>query len=117
MTDDPFSAKRTVPRFSFVAEAEAIAYHDGTRLLAQISELSAKGCYLETPEGFPVGTELRLRIRYGGSKCDVAGRTIYKHEGWGMGVVFSDLNVEQRYILNGWLDELARKAQSLAPFH
>jgi PilZ domain len=109
--------RRMVPRFSFVAKAEVTAFRSSDHILAQISELSSKGCYLETPEVFPVGTELYLRIHHGGSKCDVAGKTIYKHEHLGMGVVFGEVPAEQRFILDGWLAELARKVHGVAPLH
>ena len=50
-----------------------------------------------------------MTIRYGGSKCELTGRAIYKHDGWGMGVVFENVGAEQRFIIDGWLAELARK--------
>ena len=109
MAETLFAVMRKVPRFSFVAEAELTALRNGCRLMAQVSELSSHGCYIDTPEGFPVGTEVDVTIRYGGSKCELTGRAIYKHGGWGMGVVFENVGAEQRFIIDGWLAELARK--------
>jgi hypothetical protein len=115
MTETSFAVTRSVPRFSFTAEAEVTAVHTGAHLVAHLSELSANGCYIDTPEGFPVSTELRLNIRYGGSRCDLFGRAIYKHDGWGMGVVFENVGREQRSVIDFWLAELARKQSARKP--
>jgi PilZ domain len=111
MTEILFAVKRIVPRFLFTAEAEVTAVRSGAHLVAHLSEMSVNGCYIDTPEGFPVGTELRLSVRYGGSKCELTGRGIYKHDGWGMGVAFENVTAEQRYIIDAWLTELARKTK------
>jgi hypothetical protein len=105
------SVKRANRRFSFVAEAELTSLRDGTGMLARISELSSGGCYVDTPEAFPVDTDLRLRIRYGGSTCELSGKVIYAHGGWGMGVRFDEMEAGQRLSLNSWLAELARKSR------
>jgi hypothetical protein len=111
MAEPLFAVTRKVPRFSFIAEAELTAVRNGSSLLAHVSELSSNGCYVDTPEGFPVRTEVDVTIRYGGSKCELTGRAIYKHDGWGMGVVFENVGAEQRFIIDGWLAELARKTK------
>jgi hypothetical protein len=111
MTETLFAVNRTEPRFLLIAEAELTAVSNGAHLVAYLSELSSNGCYIDTPEGFPVGTAVRLSIRYGGSKCELVGRAIYKHDGWGMGVVFDDMTAEQRSIIDAWLAELSRKTK------
>jgi len=110
MSEAEFSAIRTTPRFSFIAEAEVILL-DGTRVVARISELSSRGCYVDTVNPFPIGTELRFRIRYGCSTCELPGKIIYTHSGFGMGVLFGEIAVEHRVTLDAWLDELARKSR------
>ena len=104
-----FSIQRTVPRFKFFAEAEVTSVRNGRRVVARVSELSAQGCYVDTPEAFPQGSELRLRIHYGGSTCEFGGRVIYTHSGWGMGALFEEMGESQRSVLGAWLAELARK--------
>jgi PilZ domain len=106
VTENLFVVKRRVPRFTFVAEV--ISVRDGKRVMASISELSSKGCFLETPEELPEGAQLLLLIRFGGSQCDVTGKAIYKYEDSGMGVIFDELAAEQRSVLDGWLAQLAR---------
>ena len=104
-----FSVQRKVPRFKFIAEAEVTSARNGMCVVARVSELSAQGCYVDTSEAFPLGSQLRLRIRYGGSTCEFGGRVIYTHSGWGMGALFEEMGQAQRAVLTAWLAELARK--------
>ena len=105
MSDTQYTVARTTPRFAFIAEAEIVGMKDRAR----ISELSARGCYIDSINPLTKDTEVRLRIRYGPSNCEFTGTVIYTHAGFGMGVVFHDLTTEQRSTLDVWLDELARK--------
>ena len=106
MSEIPFAVARTTPRFAFIAEAELI----GMNIRARVSELSARGCYLDSISPLPKGSEVRVRIRYGCSTCEFEGTVIYTHAGFGMGVVFGEFNHEQKSTLDVWLDELARKS-------
>ena len=105
MSEVPYAVARTTPRFAFIAEAEVV----GMKERARVSELSARGCYIDSINPLPKGTDVRLRIRYGCSTCEFSGMVIYTHAGFGMGVVFGELTSEQRSTLDVWLDELARK--------
>src|SRR6266550_423783 len=109
MPNAEFLEPRNTPRFTFVAEAEVTWPVDRTRVVARISELSSRGCYLETVNPFPMDTELHFVIRYGCSSCELLGNVIYTHSGYGMGVLFGDIDAPHRAILNAWLDELAVK--------
>jgi hypothetical protein len=105
MSDTPYIVARTTPRFAFIAEAEIVGMKDHAR----VSELSARGCYIDSINPLPKDTPVRLRIRYGCSTCEFSGTVIYMHAGFGMGVVFASLSAEQLSTLDVWLDELARK--------
>jgi PilZ domain len=105
MSDTIYTVARTTPRFAFIAEAEIV----GMGAPARVSELSARGCYIDSINPLPKDANVRLRIRYGCSTCDFSGTVIYTHAGFGMGVVFAPLTAEQRSTLDVWLDELARK--------
>ena len=108
MTENLSVDRRQIPHFSFIAEAEVISVSDGKHLVAFISQLSSKGCYLETSEALADGTQLLLLIRFGESQCDLTGRAIYRHKDTGTGVLFDEMTKEQRRIVDGWLAELAR---------
>ncbi|MGH9678349.1 MAG: PilZ domain-containing protein [Candidatus Acidiferrales bacterium] len=106
MNQTTYAIRRTTPRFTFIAEAEIVGMGDRSR----VSELSARGCYIDTINPLPKGTELRILIHYGCSSCEFPGKVIYTHAGFGMGVVFDELNAEESATLDVWLDELARKS-------
>jgi hypothetical protein len=119
MAGTSFAIRRMNPRFAFFAEAEA-TLNDGTLVPAQVSELSARGCYIDTLEPIPIGTQLRLRISDGMSSCEVPGKVIYMHSGYGMGifglgVVFGNVAAEQLSAVNNWLRDLALKKTKLPP--
>jgi hypothetical protein len=105
MSDTQYTVARTTPRFAFIAEAEIVGQNDRAR----VSELSARGCYIDSINPLPKDTNVRLRIRYGCSTCEFSGTVIYTHAGFGMGVVFGQMTPEQRSTLDVWLEELARK--------
>ena len=113
MSETSFAVRRANPRFSFFAEAEA-TLRDGTLVPAQVSELSSRGCYIDTLEPIPIGTELRLRITNGPTACEVPGKVIYMHSGYGMGifglgVVFEKVDAQEYRAIESWLRDLATK--------
>jgi hypothetical protein len=105
MSETPYVVARATPRFAFIAEAEIVGMKDRAR----VSELSARGCYIDSINPLCKDTPIRFRIRYGCSTCEFSGTVIYTHAGFGMGVVFGEMTPEQRSTLDVWLDELARK--------
>jgi PilZ domain len=119
MAQASFAVRRANPRYAFFAEAEA-TLGDGTAVPAQVSELSSRGCYIDTLEPIPIGTEVRLRISNGTSSCEVPGKVIYMHSGYGMGifgmgVVFGNVPTDQLKPLNDWLRDLALRKTAVAP--
>ena len=119
MAEATYAVRRANPRFSFFADAEA-TLRDGTSVSAQVSELSVGGCYIDTLEPIPIGTELRLRISHGINTCEIPGKVIYMHSGYGMGifgvgVVFGEMAAKQHSAIQSWLRELGGKATPSRP--
>ena len=111
MAEAPYTTRRVNPRFSFFADAE-VTLLDGTWVRGQLSELSSRGCYIDTLEPIPIRTKLRLRISDGMSTCEVHGKVIYMHSGggfgiFGMGVLFEEMGAEQHSAIDAWLRGLA----------
>jgi hypothetical protein len=111
MAQTSFAKKRTNPRFAFFAEVE-VTLHEGSSVLGELSELSSHGCFIDTLQPIPVGTELRLRISDGKSSCELPGKVIYADSGSGLGisgigVAFGEMTVDQYSTLDMWLRELA----------
>jgi hypothetical protein len=114
MAERNYAKKRMHPRFPFTAEAE-ITLNDGTWLPAQLCELSCRGCYVDTLEAIPVGTEFLLSICDGMNTCELSGKVIYEHTGGGlgiigMGVLFGDMRSEQKSAVDSWMQSVASGA-------
>jgi len=105
MSSPQKSERRGAPRHPFMASAEETDLASGTRLSARVSELSLKGCYLDTLNPFPKGTKIRLVIFHGGATFTVHATVIYPQPNMGMGVVFSAVEPEQLEVLTKWLTE------------
>ena len=54
--------RRRAPRHPFVAAAEVEDVAVGSRLPTRVSDLSVGGCYVDTVNPFPAGTEVRVKI-------------------------------------------------------
>ena len=116
MPELAYAKKRMHPRYPFLAEAE-ITLQDGTWLPAQLCELSCKGCYVDTLEPIPVGTEFLLSICDGLNTCELPSRVIYEHTGsglgiTGMGVLFGEIRAEQHSTLDSWMQSVATNNSS-----
>ncbi len=112
MNENPYAVRRVNPRFPFFADAE-VTLRDGTGVRGQLSELSSRGCYIDSLEPIPVRTKLHVRICDGMSTCELHGKVIYMHSGggfgiFGMGVLFEEMGAEQHSAIDAWLRELAR---------
>lgn len=116
MSEASYTVRRSNPRFPFFADAE-LSLRDGICVSAQLSELSARGCYIDALQPVAVGTEMRLSICYDANTCELNGKVIYKHSGggmglFGMGVVFGDMGTEQQKLIQTWLSQLAGQRTS-----
>jgi PilZ domain len=114
MAEGPYPVRRANPRFPFFADAE-VTVRDGTCVRAQLSELSSRGCYIDTLEPIPIRTKLRLRICDGMRTCELDGKVIYMHSGggfgiFGMGVLFEEMGAEQHSAIDAWLRQLAGRS-------
>jgi PilZ domain len=98
-----YRTQRTVPRYTFVAVAEIIEAATQTCVMGRISEISRKGCYVDTLDTFPLGTHLNVVISRDHGTFATQGNVIYTHEGVGMGVAFHDPTHDQLRILDSWL--------------
>jgi len=92
-----------VPRYNFVAVADVIDHSTQTCLHGRISELSRKGCYVDTLNPLPLGTQLKVVISRDQGTFAATGKVIYVQETFGMGVAFVDTPADQLNILDSWL--------------
>jgi len=99
--------RRDAPRYPFVAPAEVVDARAGARISARTSDLSLRGCHVDTLNPFPLGATLRLRIHKDNQIFDARASVASSHTGSGMGLLFGELTPEQRSMLADWLDKCA----------
>lgn len=109
--------KRANQRYSFLTDAE-ITLRDGTSVRTHIAELSSRGCYMGALVPIPIGTEFRLRIFHDMRTCELQGKVVYLHSSsglgiFGMGVRFAKIAPDERFVINVWLNDLARKGLAI----
>ena len=95
--------RRSSPRFRFIAEAEVIAIENDTKLQARTSDLSIGGCFLDTLNPSPKGTEIQVRIRHAGAVFNARGRVVFVVPHLGMGISFTTVDSDQAVVLQDWL--------------
>jgi hypothetical protein len=102
-----YTNKREVPRFTLIATAILREPETDMKISGRISELSRKGCYVDTLITLPEGTKLEVRISRDQGVFESQGKIVYVQSGMGMGVVFMDLPTEQLKTLDSSLAELS----------
>jgi hypothetical protein len=105
----PPEKRRAVRRIQLVATAEVTARDTETKLSARMSELGLGGCYVDTLSPFPTGTLLHLRIIRDGGAFECEAKVVYVHEGFGMGIAFTNMALDQRRVLENWIADLLMK--------
>ena len=84
---------------------EIIELQTDTHFRARISDLSLTGCYLDTTNFLPVGTEVRLNISHEDAVFTALGVIASSQPNFGMGVKFTDVPLDQHALLDRWLTE------------
>jgi hypothetical protein len=104
--------QRAVRRCPFVASAEVVDLSSDTRISGRTSELGVGGCFIKTPDPFPEGTLVRLRIFRDQGVFETKAKVVYSHSiqlGSGMGLTFKEMAPSQRSLLEDWLAEIVTK--------
>jgi len=87
-----------------MAEATDLKTH--TRVTGRISDIGIGGCYFEVMSPFAVGAELKVRITRNQQSLTANANVLYSTGGMGMGLLFANIDPDQRQILHGWVSEL-----------
>jgi len=99
--------RRYATRYPFVAAAEIFELLTGASLNARTSDLSIVGCYLDTLNPLPSGTEVQLEITHEGEMFSTLGIVAHSNLNSGMGILFKAMSREQEILLQKWLDRLS----------
>ncbi len=95
---------RRAPRFPCKAIAEVSS--GGTTQLANVTELSRYGCFLQTPTPLATGTDLAVRIMNQGKVFAATAMVVYSQPDLGMGLAFREVKLLFQGILEDWLGEM-----------
>jgi len=99
--------RRCASRSPFVAPIELIDMRAGSSIQARVSDLSLRGCYVDTLNPLPIGAAIRLQIRHADATFNALAHVSSSHVGSGMGVVFAEISLAQRMTLRNWLGDSA----------
>jgi hypothetical protein len=108
LTERP-TERRRGPRIPFKATS-VVAETGSTRaVLAQTTELSRFGCFVQTIKPYPRGTRVHIEMAEGGATFVASGVVAYITDE-GMGVVFSMVESESYEVLAKWLSRTPRQS-------
>jgi hypothetical protein len=102
-----FAERRSVPRYPFSGRAVVLEPLTQVQLPAQVSEISVKGCYLESLDGLPKNTVVQILIHRDDSTFESWGRVVYVHSGVGTGIAFFDTVPGQQKTIERWVAEIS----------
>jgi PilZ domain len=97
--------RRSAPRIAMVLAAEVVELPRGAKLSARTADISRTGCYIDTLNPIPPGSEVRVRITHHDEILLALGRVVYLSPGLGMGIVFLTIEPEHLAKLDRWLAE------------
>ena len=101
--------RRDAPRYPLILSAEVVEIATGAVQNARSSDVSRSGCYIDTPNPVPVGSEVKVQLRRGETAFETEARVVYICPGLGMGLNWGkDLPCHKLTILDRWLLEAAR---------
>jgi hypothetical protein len=109
-----FAKPRAVRRCSFVASVEVTELSSGTRLSARTSEVGMGGCYVDAMNPFAIGAQVKLRIVRDQGAFEAKAKVVYSDSSFGMGLSFTEMEPEQRVILENWLEEMVLQLRPVA---
>ena len=100
--------RRGATRYNFGAIAEVIDIDEPDELVSLTRDLSLAGCFVTTTTPFPKGTRVRVRITHSGGDITTIGNVTGNVTAIGMGIAFTQIEANDRAILERWLGEVAR---------
>jgi hypothetical protein len=105
---DVMADRREAPRYALILSAEITELSTGAVINARSSDVSRSGCYIDTLNPVPVGSQVKVQLRRGDVIFETNARVAYICPGLGMGLHWgTNPAPEKMAILNRWLLEAA----------
>lgn len=90
-------------RFGFTASAELALVNLPTVFApARVTELSLRGCFLETSASYEIQRPVLVKINYSGEYFEAEASVLYVRSS-GIGLVFGEVKPEFRAVLQKWV--------------
>lgn len=106
---EPQTERRRVPRVPFKATSLVAEAGSSRIVVAQTTELSRFGCFVQTVKPYPKDTRVLIEMADGGDVFTASGVVAYVTDD-GMGVVFSMIEPQNYEVLAKWLSRTPRSA-------
>lgn len=88
--------ERRFPRYRCMGGVAANSRFPQNKVWGRLTVIGLGGCYIETMSPFRAGTRLEMLIGAYGVELRLAGQVRYEHPLLGMGIMFTDLDNQQR---------------------
>jgi len=106
---DVMADRREAPRYALILAAEVVEIASGATLTARSSDVSRTGCYIDTLNPVPLGSQVKVQLRNGDAAFEAEARVAYVCPGLGMGLHWGvHVAPEKMALLDRWLAEAAR---------
>ena len=103
------SDRRNAPRYPLILVAEVFEAMSGAKITARTSDVSRTGCYLDTLNPLPRGTQITVKLQNGSESFETDAMVKYVSPGLGMGVAFAEgLAPYKLMMLERWLANCAK---------
>ncbi len=103
--------RRSAPRQAMILAAEVVELPRGTTLSARTADISRTGCYVDTLNPIPQGSQVQLRLTRHEETFVTLARVVYVSPGLGMGLAFLRVEDQQLARLDRWLSETGNEFQ------
>ena len=101
-----YAHPRLSPRYPVVVDVELTDVQSQAQIRGGTKELSLFGCGVDTPQPFPQGATLRIKLSHRGADIVAHAKVVYASPELGMGLAFTRIDPEDERILGAWIDAL-----------
>ena len=100
--------RRLHPRYTVQVQIELRQEGNDVPMRLATTDLSRTGCYIDTLNPIPAGSQVHIRLQHENEFFDTDGRVIYVSPGLGMGLSFNQIVPAQQAILDRWLEQYVK---------
>ena len=101
-----YPEKRKYPRLPVLVECQVEGASG--RATMRLTDLSPKGCFVDTTMTFPSGTQVSVVATLGDAEVRLSGRVVpMQQSGYGFGIEFTDLDEAAQKQLEAYIQQVS----------